>query len=203
MSRQKEQMTDEVKKKISNSLKGNIPWNKGKSGGIPWNKGLVGYQVAWNKDTKGVMKANCTSFKKGMQPWNVGIPHSEQAREKNRIAHIGRKHPPDVCKKISESHKGDKSYSWKGGITSKNAKIRNSPEYKVWRKSVFERDDYTCLLCGDRGGVLHADHIKKFSLYPSLRLDINNGRTLCVDCHKKTDTYLSNSNSKKRTAVQT
>jgi hypothetical protein len=32
--------TEETKNKISNTLKGNIPWNKGKkTGQIPWNKG--------------------------------------------------------------------------------------------------------------------------------------------------------------------
>lgn len=65
----------------------------------------------------------------------------------------------------------------------------NSPEYKLWRKSVFERDNYTCIECGQIGGILNADHIKAFSLFPDLRFDIKNGRTLCVNCHKKTDSY--------------
>ena len=39
------------------------------------------------------------------------------------------------------------------------------------------------------GGVLHADHIKPFAFFPSLRFDLENGRTLCVECHKKTPTF--------------
>jgi len=90
--------------------------------------------------------------------------------------------------------KGDKHWSWKNGSSGENVLIRMSGKYKDWRTSVFERDDYTCQECGARSKVgervvLNADHIKPFSLYPELRFDISNGKTLCVECHKKTDTF--------------
>lgn len=84
---------------------------------------------------------------------------------------------------------GPNSLNWKGGITSANRKIRNSKEYALWRTAVFERDDYTCIWCEQRGGKLNADHIKPFSLFPELRFAIDNGRTLCEACHRTTDTY--------------
>jgi 5-methylcytosine-specific restriction endonuclease McrA len=35
----------------------------------------------------------------------------------------------------------------------------------------------------------NADHIKPWCKHPELRYDLNNGRTLCVECYKKTPTY--------------
>lgn len=79
---------------------------------------------------------------------------------------------------------GDKTPNWQGGKTSKIDRLITSQDYKNWRKSIFERDNYICNMCNKRGGKLEAHHIKKFSKYPELRLDKNNGITLCKDCHK-------------------
>lgn len=75
------------------------------------------------------------------------------------------------------------------GKTSAQKSVRESTQYKDWRISIFERDNYTCQDCKVKGGKLQADHIKPFAFYPELRFEMSNGRTLCVSCHTKTETY--------------
>ena len=74
-------------------------------------------------------------------------------------------------------------WNWKGGVSSENKIIRSSKEIKKWRIKVFERDKYTCQKCFRIGRGLNAHHVKPFSMFPELRFDINNGLTLCKNCH--------------------
>jgi len=61
---------------------------------------------------------------------------------------------------------------------------RNSQECIEWRNEVFKRDNYTCVECGVKGNI-NAHHIKEWHQYPELRFDLDNGITLCVECHVK------------------
>lgn len=64
---------------------------------------------------------------------------------------------------------------------------RNTPEYKLWRLAVYQRDGFACKKCGKKlckGRKIQAHHIMPWSEYPSLRYDVNNGITLCWECHK-------------------
>lgn len=133
---------------------------------------------------------------------------TDETRKKLSKANKGKKRSDETRRKISESNKGkkcpwakpphysgEKCHLWRGGVTSRNKKIRGSLEYKLWRKAVFERDNYTCVWCNVKSGdgktiYLQADHIKPFAYFPKLRFNINNGRTLCIECHRKTDTYM-------------
>lgn len=149
----------------------------------------------------GKLKVFTLEHRKNISKSKMGVKATLETIEKLSISHKGQH-----SSKATEFKKGDKRISgennpnWKGGVTSLNEKIRKSGEYKDWRIAVFKRDDYTCQECGSRGVTLHADHVKPFAYFPELRLVISNGRTLCVPCHKTTDTYgrkIKNYNIKK------
>lgn len=57
-------------------------------------------------------------------------------------------------------------------------------KYKKWRKGVYEKDNYTCQICGDnQGGNLVAHHIESYDINKKLRTKTSNGITLCKKCH--------------------
>lgn len=86
---------------------------------------------------------------------------------------------------VAQRQRGAQSHLWRGGLTASTLILRGSAETTAWRRAVFARDNYACTRCGATG-KLSADHIKPWALYPELRWDIGNGRTLCWPCHKET-----------------
>lgn len=139
-------------------------------GNIRKGKGKYCSKKCYGKARSVFAKGNTNGFKKGMITWNKGKKY------------------PQIC--------GEKHWNWKGGISPR---VMNSFEYKLWRKAVFERDNYTCRFCGQHGGYLEADHIKPWALYPELRFAIDNGRTLCRKCHKTTFVFFGNKYTKLNT----
>ncbi len=79
----------------------------------------------------------------------------------------------------------------------RNSYSRNSKKYKDWRKKVFERDNYQCVICGSKGSM-NAHHIKKYSTHEHLRFDLDNGQTLCLECHAIKHPHLGIINHGKR-----
>lgn len=135
---------------------------------------------------------------------------SQACKQKGQIKEITKKATPKICKLCGKEFvqkgngtnqqfcgrtcaskaidhgyfTGEGNPCWKGGITPKNKAARQTLEYKLWRNSVFERDEWTCGVCGKRGnGTLHAHHIKLFSDNKGFRTALDNGITLCKQCH--------------------
>lgn len=106
---------------------------------------------------------------------------------------------PECLRKLSATISGENHWNWQGGKTKENKRRRNLAEYKQWRNQIFERDNYTCVFCKSRGVYIEADHIKPWSLFPELRLDLSNGRTLCKPCHSQTETYMGRISTYKTT----
>jgi 5-methylcytosine-specific restriction endonuclease McrA len=165
-----------------------------KKGNIPWNKGLLKLE---NRNCKTCNKiftvkvspsragrgkfcnTSCRSkFFKGelASHWKGGLPKCLIC--KKQLTNMNNKY----CK--SHAHAEDRNPNWNGGTTPERIKEWRSEKYKLWRKSIFERDNYTCVSCKDNtGGNLEADHIKPWILFLELRYELSNGQTLCEECH--------------------
>lgn len=148
-------------------------------------------------------KKNASLRMIGNKIW-LGRKLSEEHKIKislsNKGKNKGRKMPIEYRMMLSKLRSGSNHPNWQGGKTEKNRALRHTIEYRNWREAVFLRDDWTCVFCGVRGVYLEADHIKPFCDYIDLRFDISNGRTLCRDCHSKTDTYKGKSKKGKTKA---
>ena len=101
---------------------------------------------------------------------------TKQAWENGRYAHI-------------DWPKSDGNPNWRSGKSEQSTQIRNSPEYRAWRRDVLFRDGYKCAECGveaKKGKViLHVHHLEGFGNAPDKRFDPANGLTLCNACHVK------------------
>jgi len=76
---------------------------------------------------------------------------------------------------------GERHWNWKGGISQHSR--GEDYRYIQWRKDVIAKYDFTCQLCGVRGGKLSAHHIKAWANHKDLRYDLNNGICYCHRCH--------------------
>ena len=93
-------------------------------------------------------RAKLSASRMGMTPWNKGKKGAQVAWNKG---------------KRQWQTAGEKNAAWKGGVTPIVMRVRRLFAMRLWRSDVFKRDDYTCQICGRRGGNLEAHHIKKFA----------------------------------------
>lgn len=83
-------------------------------------------------------------------------------------------------------YSGEKNNLYLHGLSKILREERAGTEYAHLRMEIFERDGFTCMMCGEQNTYLNAHHIFPFRDFPKLRLNKNNLVTLCIDCHNKT-----------------
>ena len=148
-------------------------------------KRLAEMLLGYHKTDK-FKKAHIASLKRqvGVLSPQWGRKRSAEVRDKIRQAKL--KNPIRYWLGKTQPHfRGMNNPNWKGGVTTENEKARKSSEYKEWRINVFKRDNFTCRVCL-KGGYVQANHIYPFRSHKELRYDVNNGITLCIECHRYT-----------------
>lgn len=159
-------------------------WNRTRKRYPIYVKGhtFCGRKGSWRKGKIGTfLGSNNPNWKGGKPKCNICGKILTRKEAKNCLLH----------RTIVNVKKGSEHHNWKGGTTSKRQKMYDSIEAVEWRKSVFERDNYTCQLCGERSVKgkhlnLNAHHILPYSVFEEFCLDIENGTTLCINCHQLT-----------------
>lgn len=156
-------------------------------------KNIEGLRIGWgwNKGTKGIMKSNSTSFKKGRVATNKKTPPSRQCAgcfivfyTKPSLARVL------CCSKRCAQKKRLRETGHPNWISDRSKlkakQERGDSAYREWRKNVWLRDDFKCKIANpDCSGQLEAHHILGWTQYPELRYDINNGITLCHAHHPR------------------
>jgi 5-methylcytosine-specific restriction endonuclease McrA len=155
-------------------------WNKGK----PWSKEM---REKLSKSHIGIQ------MKEKHPMWKGGKPNCKNCGKKLSTRNLKtglcfkcwsaiKKQSDETRKKISLANGGT-------GVPQRPAKryyhLRDK-KYFEWRTKVFERDNWTCQTCRKRGVYLEPHHIKGWAKYPKLRYEVENGVTLCKECHKLT-----------------
>lgn len=177
--------TEQTRKNMSLAHMGQTPWRKGKN-----YPSCLDCSIRL-KDYRSIRCKSCSNKVK-----QLGVKLSKETKRKMSLVHKG----DSRCgwakgKHLSLEHrkaisKGQKRVVaegrhnfWKGGIYPQNLLERVKFRQQM-QKLVFERDDYTCQLCGARQD-LQVDHIQSWADYVELRFSMDNCRTLCAKCHYK------------------
>ena len=190
-------LTEKHKDKIRRALKGKMPKN-------------IKMIAGWNKDKK-MSKEYCERVRRLNLVGKIGMldkKHTEQTKKKMRRSNKTKElwKNPEYREHMKKAHRGKmigkENPAYVDGRTPLVQRVRHSWRYQEWVRVNFERDNYTCQDCGARGVKLVVHHKKSFSkIWTENKIktlkqamnckelwDIENGKTLCEDCHGKYNT---------------
>jgi len=89
--------------------------------------------------------------------------------------------------KFNKDHSGKNSYRYNPDLSDEERYKKHNIcfDYSEWAREVKEKDNFICQICGQIGGALVSHHLNSFNIFPDERTNINNGTTLCLECHKE------------------
>lgn len=120
---------------------------------------------------------------KGINNHFYGSKHTEETKQKIIEYNTGRKRTPESIEKFVKKISGKKHYKWIKDRTKISSRDRNNKS-KTWAKQIKKKYNYICCICHKKGGELNSHHIKSWKEYPDVRYNLDNGITLCTDCHR-------------------
>lgn len=158
---------------------------------------VVGYKHSDNTRKK------LSDGRKGENNSFFGKKHTQETKDTIALARLGKPRSEESCAKQSKSMSGENHYKWRHDLTKEDRETyydrHYNPENHSWRKSVYERDSYTCQITGQKGdGDLVAHHLFGYTAYPELRYIIDNGVTLLESIHKLFHSIYGNNNNTKQ-----
>lgn len=78
--------------------------------------------------------------------------------------------------------RGKTHWNYRDGGVAHHQRERMWAECKEWRLAVLRRDRRKCLACSSTKRLV-AHHLDGWAKHPELRFDVDNGATMCHDCH--------------------
>jgi hypothetical protein len=90
----------------------------------------------------------------------------------------------------SKKRCGENNWRWNPGLTEEERERNKSrasfPDQKEWKKKVYKRDGYSCVVCGSsKSNTLRAHHLDGYNWCVEKRTDVSNGVTLCEQHHSE------------------
>ena len=191
---QKEGYTLLAEEYINNNKKLEYICPEGHKGSIIWNSWKTGNRC---EECGGTKKLTVEYIREQFQTDGYTLLSKEYINAHQKLIFICPKdhkhsiswdswnHGHRCAKCFFENNTGENNSSYNPNLTDEEReKNRDTYENKVWRKAIIKRDKYTCQKCGKTDCYLEAHHDDCWADNPELRYDIDNGITLCKECHR-------------------